>query len=905
MVRWLARTSVQILPVLALIALTAGCGGDANIGVRLPPPATPGGPTVTGIVKLPNSAGIVVAVGRGVEVRLSRLLSNGIEDVQAGSTSVLTNDQGLFGDDPIFGVLKLPTGQTEDTCRFILTVNAGTVNETRAFVTSTSQAITVDFASEAAVRQVLDRVLPPQPPKLCDFSSSELRDIAAEIRPLPGISGTTPAQINSSANQAAASSPVVQATINAALGVPTVGPTEAEPTETSSPAVATATRTSTVPVNTSTPLPSNTPSPTRTSTTAPTATNTAVPPTATNTAPPTATNTPVPPTATNTAPPTATNTRPPTATNTPQPTATNTPQPTATNTATRTATATNTPQPTATKTPVPPTATNTTVPTHTPTSTPVPPTATNTPAATATDTAVPPTATATSPPVAGVDVNVGTGSGAPGATVTITVSLANAGGMVASTSNDIIFNSTQVDALLMPDTTPDCTIDPRIGPGTAANKNLLPSLLAGPNANEKILRVGVINFLNSNLITDGTLFSCKFKIQDGASLGDKLLANVPGAANPDGDDLTNVGGTNGTITVISAEPSATPTNTQPVAPTSTPTPTATNTQPPTPTDTQPPAATATSTSPPAGGVAVNVGSASGAAGDTVMIAVSLANAGGMVASTSTDITFNSTQVDALLMPDTTPDCTIDPRIGPGTAANKNLLPSVLAGPNANEKILRVGVINFLNSNLITDGTLFSCKFKIQAAATPGDKLLANVPGAANPDGDDLTNVGGTNGTITVLPPAGPAVNVGSASGTIGATVMVVVSLANAGGMVASTSTDITFDSTQVAALLMPDTTPDCTIDPRVGPGTAANKNLLPSVLAGPNANEKILRVGVINFLNSNLITDGALFSCKFKIQDGASLGDKLLANVPGAANPDGDDLTNVGGTNGTITVTAP
>ena len=133
---------------------------------------------------------------------------------------------------------------------------------------------------------------------------------------------------------------------------------------------------------------------------------------------------------------------------------------------------------------------------------------------------------------------------------------------------------------------------------------------------------------------------------------------------------------------------------------------------------------------------------------TVAVAVTLATSGGVVQATSNDIKYDTTQVNVKLQADgTTPDCTIDSSIGMGTGPNKSLLLSVLTGAGS-EKTLRVGVINFMNVNIIPDGPLFTCNFVIAAGAPAGPIVLTNVPGAADADGNDLT-VSGANGSIMV------------------------------------------------------------------------------------------------------------------------------------------------------------
>src|SRR5437867_2257508 len=99
MVRRLAATGVRLLPLMTYVVLTAGCGGDADVGLQVPRPTSVPGPAVTGTVLLPNGrvalaepsllervatlivnealalTGNVRPVGRNVEVDLLRLVA--------------------------------------------------------------------------------------------------------------------------------------------------------------------------------------------------------------------------------------------------------------------------------------------------------------------------------------------------------------------------------------------------------------------------------------------------------------------------------------------------------------------------------------------------------------------------------------------------------------------------------------------------------------------------------------------------------------------------------------------------------------------------------------------------------------------------------------------------------------
>ena len=150
---------------------------------------------------------------------------------------------------------------------------------------------------------------------------------------------------------------------------------------------------------------------------------------------------------------------------------------------------------------------------------------------------------------------------------------------------------------------------------------------------------------------------------------------------------------------------------------------------------------------PAAGPAVDVGSASGRGGDRVSVGAALTGGGGKVVATSAEIVYDPTQVNVDVKPDGTPDCTVNPRIGAGSAADKTLLLSV-TNAGATQKKLTVGVINLQNASVISDGGLFTCDFVIAPGAQPGPTALQNTPGAADAQGNDLA-VTGASGTITV------------------------------------------------------------------------------------------------------------------------------------------------------------
>jgi len=342
MVRRLAWIRPGVLCGLAcVVALAAGCGGDATTKVSEPPPPPPPGPAVSGSVLMPN--GVVAAVSPSLLERVGAFavsqavaLSANVQPVgrnvevryrQFGASSVLgrtnTNDQGLYR-------FVLPDGVNEAACPPLMVEVGGGAGFTRALVFTTTDAVDVDFASEAAVRMIVDQ-LERTAGDICAYTPQDVRHIVDLIRQKPGfVPGTTAAEVNANAYAlasqdpeilAAVAAPIAPFTPTATRGVstPTRTPTTAPFTPTAPPPTATPTNpppTATATL-TFTRIPTNTPTRTPTLGGGITATPTATVPTHTPTQTPVFTNTP-------TTPPTNTPTTPPELTATPTSTPTNT-----------------------------------------------------------------------------------------------------------------------------------------------------------------------------------------------------------------------------------------------------------------------------------------------------------------------------------------------------------------------------------------------------------------------------------------------------------------------------------------------------------------------------------------------------------------------------------------------------
>ncbi len=250
-------------------------------------------------------------------------------------------------------------------------------------------------------------------------------------------------------------------------------------------------------------------------------------------------------------------------------------RPTSTATPTRTFTETSTPTVTRTRTPVP---TATGVPSATATLTPPEPTATASP--------IPPSATATASPVPTrtptqasdvLQIRVGRAFVDAGATALIDVALSTGGKDVGGLQNDLLFDNTIVQL----SAASRCRINPAIGdrldncqgdPGSITepcktlNRNLVqcgsfPQPSGCPeNARGNISRfrgiVAATAVPNSVPIPSTVVYTCEFNVVDRARLPQAILNTSFIAADPRGNRLPDLTGTNGLIT-ISARVAAT------------------------------------------------------------------------------------------------------------------------------------------------------------------------------------------------------------------------------------------------------------------------------------------------------------------------------------------------------------
>ncbi len=437
-------------------------------------------------------------------------------------------------------------------------------------------------------------------------------------------------------------------------------------------------------------------------------------------------------------------------------------------------------------------------------------------------------------------IDVGTADGLPGGTVEIAVTLTRGDCAAVATSTDLRFDPKVLEAVLE-GAEPSCTINPAIGPGTAANKQLARALLdeTGSDGLSDTVRIGIFGF-NLSQIPDGELFRCTFRILREAPPGSVTLENAAGAANTAGDcPAADVTGSDGAIVVLAAAPTR-----------------------------------------------VDVGTAAGGRGAVVEVPVTLTRGDCAAVGTSNDIRFDPTAIEPLRH-GAEPACVINSAIGTGTPANKQLARVLLdlVGGDGKADTLRIGVFGFTLAQ-VPDGELFRCRFRILGEAPLGTSTLANTPGAGDAGGDCPT-VAGSDGAIQVTDVPATRIDVSDGQGAPGTIVEIPVTLTEGSCAAIGTSTDIRFEPSAVRPVLA-GTEPDCTINSAIGSGTAADKQLARAVLdlvAGDGA--ETVRIGVFGF-NLNALPSGELFRCRFEILETAPPGESLLVNTPGAADAAGD-----------------
>jgi len=143
--------------------------------------------------------------------------------------------------------------------------------------------------------------------------------------------------------------------------------------------------------------------------------------------------------------------------------------------------------------------------------------------------------------------------------------------------------------------------------------------------------------------------------------------------------------------------------------------------------------------------------------------------GGDIATAQLDLIFDT---NVLEIPDPATACTVNSRIAP-TDATFTFLPQTPSTPAGQARLrLFVGDMNLCKAGLtfpataISDGPLFTCEFRINPLATPGDSttLTAQRLNVGDPRGD-VFGTTFTQGTVTVQSPSACTADTGCPGGT--------------------------------------------------------------------------------------------------------------------------------------------
>jgi DNA-binding beta-propeller fold protein YncE len=359
-------------------------------------------------------------------------------------------------------------------------------------------------------------------------------------------------------------------------------------------------------------------------------------------------------------------------------------------------------------------------------------------------------------------------------------------------------------------------------------------------------------------------------------------------------------------------PTAVPRTPPALVPTATPTP-----LPPTPTDTptRPPA------EPP--DVVIAVGSATGAPGDRIELALSLRQEfGAFIAGVQVDLDFDPVVAPAPWL-EQRPDCAIDPGLEPREAAFELLPPGCTLGESCPRMRARIGSWDWRDWERIFDDevTLFRCRFDVAADAASGlhavriaaaEVLTFNAarPPRIIDGGVTVVVPAGHTPVPTRTPAAAPTPGgcdpaavrsallcAGVASGRAGARVTIPVSLRTNQYEIAGVQVDVGFGPhASVAAA----TTglPDCRVDPVID--KAGTRFSFQPPFCTPGVDCAAIRAIVLALDNVDPIADAArLFECEFEIAADAPAGwMELPLEHLGGSDGTGNRVSTVGAAGG-------
>jgi len=174
-----------------------------------------------------------------------------------------------------------------------------------------------------------------------------------------------------------------------------------------------------------------------------------------------------------------------------------------------------------------------------------------------------------------------------------------------------------------------------------------------------------------------------------------------------------------------------------------------------------PTASPTPTIDPAHAVVVQVGAATGAAGQRVQFSVTLDTKGLNVSAVQNDIIFDR-HTSVAVRANGKPDCVVNPAIDKNAGGFAFQPPTCTSSGDCDR--IRAVIIAFDNSELIPNGALvYTCNVDIAAGAAPGAYPLHNIEVvASSPAGSPVLSTG-ADGEIVVAGPSGQGLQLQSAA----------------------------------------------------------------------------------------------------------------------------------------------
>ena len=299
-------------------------------------------------------------------------------------------------------------------------------------------------------------------------------------------------------------------------------------------------------------------------------------------------------------------------------------------------------------------------------------------------------------------------------------------------------------------------------------------------------------------------------------------------------------------------------------------------------------------------VVITIADATGNAGDTVPVSVSLNTEGASVAGTQNDITFGAgSGIAVAKKANGKPDCAVNQDIDKG-GTSFAFQPSGCT-PDTDCAGIRSLVLALDNVTPIPDGSvLYTCQIAIASDATGGDHALTNSnEGASDPDGNALTTTGVSGNVSVGGGGGGTSITVGNADGIKGGAVAVEVSLTT-DASIAGTQNDIAF-AAPIAIAAKSNGKPDCAVNEAIDKGGTSFAFQPSGCTAGTDCTG--IRSLVLALDNVAPIPSGSvLYTCQVTTAENAEDGNyTLTCSNSGASDPDGNAVPATC-TNGTIMV---